>query len=1357
MFGWEPGDPPRTVCDYNLRHLEWPQDPSDGTAWLKQWACAFDKEPLTREFFKRFDKVLEHMKADLEQYQHLPSAEAYSRSQLLLERMIFAYFLQNRGWLNRQRDYLVGAFEPYRDKPDEFTFYEKSLEPLFWTLASAPDSPSRLPGVPFLNGGLFDDDEFRPSVKPRRDNPPLRIRNSTFAYAFSHLFEAFNFTVREDTPLDQDVAVDPEMLGKVFESIVLHAEAEAEYNAPDKRKATGSYYTPRIVVHFICREALRLYLKGQLPGPEWDARFKLLFNVDPTEGIESEEMEQLKSVFRPRDGRALLTILRDIKTCDPAVGSGAFPVGLLHELVNLRRIAETVASGFVDPARREGSNWVHDTKAHIVENCLCGVDIQQQAIEICRLRLWLSLIVEYDLGVDPFEADPAQFDEAIRGISRLPNLEMNFRRGDSLLDMICEVNVRIEYSRRYRKEYDHIRNLSRDLHKAYKGERKRKLRVDILRSRLGLTTKVLTDEIKQLQTEDSNLAGNWFGETQSESHRRRQIAGEIEHLQEALLRIAADRKTLEKIAGQPYDSRFYPKLRKLEGAEFDAPFNFAWRLDFADIFHREGDGTLAEGGFDVVLGNPPFVTARNPEKRELYRERWKRVCSGKYLLVCPFFDLSFGLLRPGGQLGFIVSNAFTKREFGKPLVEDFFPTVNLQKVVDCSGLMFPGHGTPTCIVFGTYAKAGKEDPIRMVMTLPGGGDLRTPPEESPLWHTIETRHGLEAASPLSKAEGEVGFRKLYEDLRIVVGDCERRRILTHPCIWSFYDWPTTDRIVCATNKILRDVLDDDLGVCTMTNCDEVLVLYSHEVRRLIGSTTNVRLFQEADMQRDWSTDPNLFAVFPYDMNGDVLPPDKLNRETLKYLEPYKHPLESRKSFGNKTFKQLGRVWYEHERMNRTKYKHPLLVSWGLVATHIHALPNTTEGLFKQTNIVATLRNSHEEDVAIVAALMNSSAALFWAKQVCFSRRESEESTTDTYYEFAGVKVQDLPVPLCIVGYLQGNRTEITSQLVALSEACWHRGRELQSLTMRKVFEKAGEAYHAWNSTSPGHIEPYADLGKPFTSSAELRQRFTQTAELRDALRGEMIGAQEEMDWLMYAAYGLIPLDSPAVSVVKSAELIASISREQRPFILWQQAEGDFERACSLIPDDWARVRKALWRARLECIRDNEHIRRIEQPVYKRRWDEQWKVSNRWQCGPVAYDAEFADAFDWWLSEKAEWWLENEVKGGPVSMGVWTEALWQDSRVQAAWPVVREALDRLGDSDTFERHFRDLVRSQSVPDNIPWAVSWDELEKKMSVPASAKRIRGKLNVPRERFRITSEKTYVWAGLRIFDRVSEDDKA
>jgi hypothetical protein len=213
------------------------------------------------------------------------------------------------------------------------------------------------------------------------------------------------------------------MLGKVFESIVLHAEqADPDATAPDKRKATGSYYTPRIVVHFICQEVLYQYLKNHLAGKDWGSRLRAILAIDASDGIDETEREALKKIITPGQSAEALKLVIPLRCCDPAVGSGAFPVGLLHELVNLRRILQTVANGYVDPFRKEGSSWLQSTKQEIVQNCLFGVDIQQQAIEICRLRLWLSLVVDYDIGLDPFKAEKTEFNRAIDGISQLPNL-----------------------------------------------------------------------------------------------------------------------------------------------------------------------------------------------------------------------------------------------------------------------------------------------------------------------------------------------------------------------------------------------------------------------------------------------------------------------------------------------------------------------------------------------------------------------------------------------------------------------------------------------------------------------------------------------------------------------------------------------------------------------------------------------------------------------------------------------------------------------------------------------------------------------------------------------------------------------
>jgi hypothetical protein len=242
-----------------------------------------------------------------------------------------------------------------------------------------------------------------------------------------------------------------------------------------------------------------------------------------------------------------------------------------------------------------------------------------------------------------------------------------------------------------------------------------------------------------------------------------------------------------------------------------------------------------------------------------------------------------------------------------------------------------------------------------------------------------------------------------------------------------------------------------------------------------------------------------------------------------------------------------------------------------------------------------------------------------------------------------------------------------------------------------------------------------------------------------------------MDWLVYSAYGLLPEDHPAVGFVpsplkgegKGEGAPEPLAREDRPYRLWQRAEGDFAQAIRLIPTNLSDRSKRLWRERLAAIRDNEHIRRIEQPVYKRRWDEQWKVKNRWECGPVAYEQELADAFEWWLAEKAEWFLEHKTPNHTVFLSEWAELLRRDKRIQAAVEVVAPSSAGIAG---FTGLLKSVVEAESVPEGIPFAKPWDELEKKkLEGLAKARKIRGKLNVPRERFHLVSKGVYKWAGL------------
>jgi hypothetical protein len=215
-------------------------------------------------------------------------------------------------------------------------------------------------------------------------------------------------------------------------------------------------------------------------------------------------------------------------------------------------------------------------------------------------------------------------------------------------------------------------------------------------------------------------------------------------------------------------------------------------------------------------------------------------------------------------------------------------------------------------------------------------------------------------------------------------------------------------------------------------------------------------------------------------------------------------------------------------------------------------------------------------------------------------------------------------------------------------------------------------------------------------------------------------------------------------------------------------------ALALIPKAWNGDQRILWGERLAAIRDNEYIRRIEQRAYKRRWDEQWKVGNEWRCGEVAYAAEFIDAFEWWLKEKAEWWLEHKKNGRPVELGDWTQALWKDDRIQAAWPVAAEEYAFLDhekargkaeeqgepvpvrtepatDYSGFARMFVKVVDEETVSVGFPFGMDYAELEKKFKKkpPAHLKKVRGSLNVPRERFHSVGPSQYKWAGLQFRD--------
>ncbi|MGH9834903.1 MAG: hypothetical protein ACRD9Y_17935, partial [Blastocatellia bacterium] len=309
-FGWQQGDTHlRTLCQFNLPALGYPPNDSDADAWLKQWRAAFDIEAVTDKFFAEYREVFTGVEAAIEK--SVPQDETRRLfTQRLFNRLMFLYFIQKKGWLKfgGGANYLRAIFDKaesagenfYRDRLHWVFFYGLSNVGEDFAVHTSQQLQERRGDVPYLNGGLFDIEDDLDT----RD--AVQIPNRCFAEILT-LFERYNFTVMESTPLDVQVAVDPEMLGKVFEELVTG------------RHESGSYYTPRQIVSFMCREALKHYLAGVEKDQAAVERF-----------VEDEDASGL------RDPEAVLAALQRVRVCDPACGSGAYLLGMLQELMRLR-------------------------------------------------------------------------------------------------------------------------------------------------------------------------------------------------------------------------------------------------------------------------------------------------------------------------------------------------------------------------------------------------------------------------------------------------------------------------------------------------------------------------------------------------------------------------------------------------------------------------------------------------------------------------------------------------------------------------------------------------------------------------------------------------------------------------------------------------------------------------------------------------------------------------------------------------------------------------------------------------------------------------------------------------------------
>lgn len=447
------------------RFLNLLQD-TDNRPTLAQIEDAFSVEAVTKEFFEQYKGLYLDLTEELDRIAKKDKtigAEFADKSvstadfaKKLMGQIVFLYFLQKKGWLgvpkgghwgdgphNFLRQLFSGNFGEYKN------FFNDILEPLFYdTLATdrGHDAWCKIFNcrIPFLNGGLFEPLRGYDWRKTDITIPNSLFSNDEVAKAgdtgtgILDVFDRYNFTVNEAEPLEKDVAIDPEMLGKVFENLLEVTE----------RKSKGSFYTPREIVHYMCQESLINYLDTAVniaeesiaPGkPHQEGLFgdpepeqttltaTVRHELVPRTDIETlihlgDQLSHYEAVTTKYElfkmpksikdnAKAIDGKLAEIAVCDPAIGSGAFPVGMMQEIVRAR---SALTPYFNDVNDRTPYHF----KRHAIQNCLYGVDIDPGAVEIAKLRLWLSLVVDED---------------DVKHIKPLPNLDYKIVTGNSLI------------------------------------------------------------------------------------------------------------------------------------------------------------------------------------------------------------------------------------------------------------------------------------------------------------------------------------------------------------------------------------------------------------------------------------------------------------------------------------------------------------------------------------------------------------------------------------------------------------------------------------------------------------------------------------------------------------------------------------------------------------------------------------------------------------------------------------------------------------------------------------------------------------------------------------------------------------
>ena len=612
----------------------------DITPSLKDIEEIFDVETVTDEFFEEYKKLYTKLKNDLDNIikkdkktedkkiftdfdkNNLKTSDFAKK---LMGQIVFIYFLQKKGWLGVKdnqkwgegdKDFFKKLYnkEYYDWKNEEGNnFFNNCLEPLFYKGLSYADEEYHINDfrfkVPFLNGGLFS-----PIINYDWKGTIIEPNNEIFEEIIE-TFDKFNFTVREDDPLEKEVAVDPEMLGKVFEKLLDDGE----------RGSKGSFYTPREVVHYMCKKSIISYLNTQTNISLEDIE-EFIGNSDKyierimrySDDIKKRDNSRIKlpeSIFNYNAEIDLL--LQNVKIADPAVGSGAYPVGMMNEIVNARHILKLLKGEPVD---------IYSLKKETIKNSLYCVDIDYSATDITKLRFWLSLIVDEE-NVEP-----------------LPNLDNNVMCGNSLIDTVNNIKLFNDSSIVFDKDDSQQSTLDFNT-TIYKLKRINELKKQYFDEKISMFKKKEKEEIENLKWEFLESSYSLNG-------------------------------------GNCEDITQYKYI------DFK-PF-FVWELEFSEVFADKNPG------FDIVIGNPPYVSNKGIDKEVM--KIYKELYGIKDDLYNYFFLKGHNLLKNKGVLSFITSNTYFSIGSKNNLRKLFIDNVILE-IMDVENVFKDPEVQPAIMIF----------------------------------------------------------------------------------------------------------------------------------------------------------------------------------------------------------------------------------------------------------------------------------------------------------------------------------------------------------------------------------------------------------------------------------------------------------------------------------------------------------------------------------------------------------------------------------------------------------------------------------------------------------------------------------